>query len=86
MAAGGDEVNSAMAFRCTIVNASAAIFQRDLLERAIDASAGFKMCGDWMVYLHLLQMGASHITSIPGIIFGDMRIRRLVDWRNGRLF
>lgn len=57
MAAGGDEVNSAMAFRCTIVNASAAIFQRDLLERAIDASAGFKMCGDWMVYLHLLQMG-----------------------------
>jgi len=57
VSAGGDEVNSAMAFRCTIVNASAAIFRRDLLEKSIDSSAGFRMCGDWMVYLNLLQMG-----------------------------
>lgn len=55
---GYSEVEESMAVACTIVNASGAILRKSSLSEAIDLSDGYKMCGDWIVYLAMLKSGS----------------------------
>jgi len=57
---GIDEVSAAMAFMCTLVNASSALFKRNLLYMACQQAQGMKVCGDWMIYLSILRKGKVH--------------------------
>ena len=54
-----NEVNSALAIKNTIPNASGALFRRPLEMKLFDDNAWLKMkiCGDWIFYLHLLKDG-----------------------------
>ncbi len=62
-ATGHDEVNAAMGFRCTLVNASSALFHRVALSDAVASASNFRMCGDWRIYLELLSAGGVAYTT-----------------------
>jgi glycosyltransferase involved in cell wall biosynthesis len=53
---GWDECLSYLVFKNTIPNASACLFRRDVFERIGLASTGFRLCGDWMTYIRLLEV------------------------------
>lgn len=55
---GSFEVESAMAFCCTLVNASSALMKKSALLNAVGIGSEFKMCGDWIIYLHMLRHGS----------------------------
>ena len=63
-ASGIEEVDAGLAVKNTIPNVSAALFRRDallaVLERHIDELAGYRIAGDWVVYLRLLRLGRIH--------------------------
>lgn len=42
---------------CLIVNTSATLMRKALLTEAVGAAEMFKMCGDWLIYLHALRNG-----------------------------
>lgn len=54
---GLDEVNDTMGFCCTIVNASSAVIKKAPLLEGIRSAEGYKVVGDWQVYLLLLSKG-----------------------------
>ena len=55
---GFDEVNESFGAVCTLVNASGLLLRVDSIDDAVlDYAAGFKMCGDWLVYLSCLKEG-----------------------------
>ncbi|RDZ27122.1 glycoside hydrolase family 99-like domain-containing protein [Lysobacter silvisoli] len=61
VASGADEVGAGLAVKNTVPNVSAALFRREPLLRVlrehIDEIAGYRIAGDWLVYLRLLQHG-----------------------------
>ena len=63
-ATGVEEVESGLAIKNTIPNVSAVLFRRDefldVLERHIDELVGYRIAGDWIAYLYLLQHGRIH--------------------------
>lgn len=60
---GQEEIDASMGFRCTLVNASSAVFRADALRRAVPNALDYKLCGDWRVYVELLKTGS--ISYIP---------------------
>lgn len=54
---GPEECRQALLLRNTIPNASACLFRTDALRAAVDAAAGYAVCGDWAVYANLLASG-----------------------------
>lgn len=69
-ATGEEEVAAGLGVKNTIPNVSAALFRREpllqVLERNMDELAGYRVAGDWVVYLHLLQLGRIHF--VPGVL------------------
>mgnify|MGYP002780359657 CR=1 FL=1 len=67
LASGAEEADAGLAVRNTIPNVSAVVFRRaallDTLERHWDEIDGYRLAGDWVVYLHLLSRG--HIAYDP---------------------
>lgn len=59
-ATGHSEINAAMAVRCTLVNGSSALFLSTELRAVVHRARGFRMCGDWRLYLELLTQGGVH--------------------------
>lgn len=61
VADGGQEVATALAIKNTLPNVSAVLFRRkpllEVLESNIDEIASYRIAGDWLVYLKLLQHG-----------------------------
>jgi O-antigen biosynthesis protein len=61
VSAGAEEVRDAMCIRNTIPNVSAVVFDRhhlrSVLDEHLDFISSFKVAGDWMTYLLLLQHG-----------------------------
>jgi glycosyltransferase involved in cell wall biosynthesis len=57
-----EELRRGLAVKNTIPNVSGVVFRRDALaavmERHLDQIAGFKVAGDWMTYLRLLERGS----------------------------
>ena len=51
------EIEENLAAVCTLVNASALLMRKKSLSEILDHAAKFRMCGDWLVYLHLLKKG-----------------------------
>jgi glycosyltransferase involved in cell wall biosynthesis len=62
VADGLDEVRNGMAVKNTIPNVSAVVFRRDALLRALagdcEQIAQFRIAGDWLTYLRLLERGS----------------------------
>ena len=60
-ARGVDEIRECLAIKNTIPNVSAVLFRRDALRRAldrqIDAMCSFRIAGDWVAYLAVLEQG-----------------------------
>lgn len=58
---GASEVASALAIKNSIPNVSAVLFRREQLLRVlrenIDEISGYRIAGDWLVYLHLMREG-----------------------------
>lgn len=67
---GAEEVERALAVKNTVPNVSAALFRRDalqhVLEYNIDELAGYRVAGDWVVYLRLLKLGYIHY--VPDVL------------------
>ncbi len=42
---------------CTLVNGSGLLLRRSTLMPVAESAVGYKMCGDWLLYLKLLQRG-----------------------------
>ncbi|MFZ5638489.1 MAG: glycosyltransferase [Pseudomonadota bacterium] len=63
-ATGAEEVEAGLAVKNTIPNVSAALFRRapllEVLETHIEELAGYRIAGDWLVYLYLLRQGRIH--------------------------
>lgn len=61
LADGRAEIGSALAVKNTIPNVSACVFRRDALLTALTAHASeierFRVAGDWMTYIRVLQQG-----------------------------
>lgn len=61
VASGAEEVGAGLAVKNTVPNVSAALFRREPLLRVlrehIDEIASYRIAGDWLVYLRLLQYG-----------------------------
>jgi glycosyltransferase involved in cell wall biosynthesis/SAM-dependent methyltransferase len=61
------EIRTALAVKNTIPNVSAVVFARDTLRAALDAveheAARYRVAGDWVVYLEVLQRGRIAFTS-----------------------
>ncbi len=53
---GFEECRTYMLQRNTIPNASACLFKRETLIRIGLASTGFRLCGDWMTYVRILEV------------------------------
>lgn len=60
-ASGADENRQHLAIKNTIPNVSAVLFRRDALRKAMEREsatmAGFKVAGDWIAYLAVLEQG-----------------------------
>ncbi len=60
-ATGIDEIRECLAIKNTIPNVSAVLFRRDALcralDRQIDAMCSFRIAGDWVAYLAVLEQG-----------------------------
>jgi len=58
---GSDEIRKYLAVKNTIPNVSAALFRRDALwdalGRELDTMTGFRIAGDWIAYLAVLEQG-----------------------------
>lgn len=52
---GIDEIKQKLYHVCTIQNASAAIFRRDIAIHCIKGMHRFRSCGDWIFYVKMLQ-------------------------------
>lgn len=67
---GAEEVERALAVKNTVPNVSAVLFRRDallqVLECHMDTLAGYRIAGDWVVYLLLLKLGYIHF--IPDVL------------------
>jgi glycosyltransferase involved in cell wall biosynthesis/GT2 family glycosyltransferase len=48
---------------CLIVNASSTLIKRGAILDILDRASTFKMCGDWLVYLHALKSGKLFYTN-----------------------
>jgi glycosyltransferase involved in cell wall biosynthesis len=57
IADGREEAMRRLIFRCTIPNASAVLFRRDVFIRAGRAEEGMRICGDWVTWLRILTIG-----------------------------
>lgn len=57
VAEGVDECRRALLYRNTIPNVSACLFRTQALLPALDAAAGYTLCGDWVIYMALLSQG-----------------------------
>ncbi len=61
VSSGAEEIAQAMAIKNTIPNVSAVVFKREalstVLEQHFDAIREFRVAGDWMVYLRVLEQG-----------------------------
>jgi len=55
-AKGERECVSCLLSRCTIPNASAALFRREAYQRAAGAEEGLRLCGDWLTYVKILLL------------------------------
>ena len=68
-AQGSEEVDAALAVKNTIPNVSAALFRReellDVLRTNIEEVAGYRIAGDWLVYLRLLGKGKVFFSPEP---------------------
>lgn len=53
--AGTDEINRALKYHSTIINASAAVFRKSLLKEKAAALSKFRYYGDWFAYLQILS-------------------------------
>jgi glycosyltransferase involved in cell wall biosynthesis len=63
---GCDEVNNALAIRCTIPNVSAVIFKSDSLkEFDFTEPTNFKTAGDWFAYVTILKKGKISYNALP---------------------
>ncbi len=60
---GSEEINSGLGYRCTIVNASSAVFRAQPLRSAVSSAFDYKLCGDWRLYVEILKNGS--IAYIP---------------------
>ncbi len=60
---GPGEINEALKWTCTINNASAVLFRREPLVKAIQTVKDFRYHGDWMLYLQMAI--SSHIAYLP---------------------
>lgn len=69
-ASGAEEVAAGLAVKNTIPNVSAALFRRapllEVLERRIGELATYRIAGDWVTYLYLLQCGRIHF--VPHVL------------------
>ncbi len=61
---GADEVDQALAIKNTIPNVSAALFRREALLEVLraheDEICGYRIAGDWVTYVRLLERGGLH--------------------------
>lgn len=86
VAQGIEECRRALLYCNSIPNASACLFSRRALSAAMDAAAGFTLCGDWAVYVHILSSGwrigyraatynryRKHMSSQRAVLSGDAR-------------
>lgn len=55
IADGHEECSRYMIYRCTIPNASAVVFRRELYQKVGGAPEEFTLCGDWMTWVRMLQ-------------------------------
>ncbi len=60
---GSEEINSGLGYRCTLVNASSAVFRAKPLREAISSAFNYRLCGDWRVYVEILKFGS--VSYIP---------------------
>lgn len=58
---GADEVNAGMAVKNTVPNVSAVLFRKqallEVMREHIDEIVGYRIAGDWLIYLALLRKG-----------------------------
>ncbi len=70
VASGAGEVTAGLSVKNTIPNVSAAVFRRDallaVLRANIEEIASYRIAGDWVVYLRLLQHGRIFYDPAPG--------------------
>jgi hypothetical protein len=56
-----DELDHGLAVKNTIPNVSAVVFRRDVLREVLSAEleaiCGYRVAGDWLAYLHVLERG-----------------------------
>lgn len=62
---GVDEINKCLLYKCTIPNASAAIFKKSAFLKADKAFTSMRFCGDWMLWVQLLKMGNIAFSAQP---------------------
>jgi len=66
---GMDEIRTSMAIKNVIPNVSAVLFDRRALLRALEAVGeklfGYRVAGDWLVYLHVLAQGRVTYSAKP---------------------
>ncbi len=62
---GTSEIVNYLLFKNTIPNASAVIFKKSAYLKVDDSHAGMRYCGDWLLWLQLLQAGDIAYTAQP---------------------
>ena len=69
MNSGYDEIKTALAIKNTIPNVSAAVFKKScfqqVLNKHLDEICNYKVAGDWVTYLYLLEKGDLSFSSKP---------------------
>jgi hypothetical protein len=62
VATGEEEIEAGFAVKNTILNVSSVLFRRHsllrVLEENLEEILSYRIAGDWMVYLHLLEKGS----------------------------
>jgi len=54
---GFQEINEQLGAMCTLVNASGLLIRKSSFGATLTTAQGFKMCGDWLIYLECLKGG-----------------------------
>ncbi|NRF95752.1 glycosyltransferase [Paenibacillus frigoriresistens] len=62
---GKDEINKALAIRCTIPNVSATLIKGDVIYKSLTKSLDFVKAGDWIFYLNIARLGKISYVSKP---------------------
>jgi glycosyltransferase involved in cell wall biosynthesis len=84
---GPDECLSYLFFLNTIPNASAVLFRRDLYLRSGGADSSYRLCGDWWLWVNMLQLGGiAHVAQPLNHYRTHPSTVRSVTERNGQLF